>query len=72
VKVYPWVVVVVFRYDSPTEPIVVNVFGYESQREATARQRRIKALAKRQGVTDRLVACRVRPVYVEGVDDALE
>jgi hypothetical protein len=65
---FPWVVVVVFRYDSPTEPIVVNVYGYQRKSEAMSRQRAIKKLAKDDGVTDRLIACRVRPVYTD-LDD---
>lgn len=59
-----WVCVVVFKYPSKTNPVVVNVYGYPTKKEAVAHQYRAKKTAREAGFydEDRVIAIRVRPI----------
>jgi len=55
-----WVLVVVSRYPSPTNPVVVNVFGYPTKALAQAHERRTKKHARENDLD--VIAIRVRPI----------
>lgn len=71
-QTHRWVHVVVFENEnfSPTRPVVVNVYGYETKKEAQKHQRRAKREGERRGIT--VIANRVRPVLVEGIDYGID
>ena len=71
-----WVNVIVYRYPSKTNPVIVNVYGFATKKEAQASQRAARRSFKELPVPQsmdlngesRLIANRVRPVLVDGVD----
>jgi hypothetical protein len=54
-----WITVVVFQGST----LVVNAYWYSEEKAARAFQRKVRREARRDRVTDRLIACRVRPSY---------
>ena len=65
-QTHRWVHVVVFEYPSPTRPVVVNVYGFHTKKEAETSQRRSKREEVPGGL--KVIANRVRPVLVDGID----
>ena len=64
-----WVNVVVFRHDLETQPIIVNVYWFETKDEALASHRKAKNQTDREGVVGRVIANWVRPALtIDQVD----
>lgn len=55
-----WALVVVAEWPSRTRPIVVNVYGYPTKKEAESHQRKTKKAAK--DFQGKVIAVRVRPI----------
>ena len=64
-----WVHVVAFRHDLETQPITVNVYWFETKREALASHRKARNQTEREGVVGRVIANWVRPALtIDKVD----
>jgi len=64
-----WVNVVAFRHDLETQPIIVNVYWFETKSEAQASHRKAKNQTEREGVGGRVIANWVRPALtIDKVD----
>lgn len=65
-QVKSYVVVVVYRYPSKTNPIIVNVYGHPTEAKARSQQLRIRREAKKERIDpERIIAVRVRPILEE-------
>lgn len=64
-----WVNVVAFRHDLATRPIIVNIYWFETWRQAQVSHGKAKNQTEREGVMGRVIISWVRPALtIDKVD----